>query len=208
MEENTNSVFMETVVKKMEEQDKKIISLEQKVNDIPDNTEELQELKADLRELITEVRNARFPVKAMQAFSVQLAAGIAVLSKPVENKVLHHHYVPKVIWGAIGLLLAFVLACSGWYMTADKLSQYRMADTKYRYLKLKSDGDKLEYLYTVDSLYRSGYAMQDSVIQWEEDLQKVVEMSERLQEKKSEGGKLKEELDALIRMNNARKKWQ
>jgi hypothetical protein len=206
MEENTSSVFMETVVKKMEEQDKQFTLLEEKVDHIPDNTEELQELKASLRELITEVRNARFPVKAVQDFSAQLAAGIAVFSKPVENKVLHHHYIPKLIWGTIGLLLAFVLSCSGWYMAADKLSQHQAADTKYRYLKLISDGVSTEYLRTLDSLYRSGYAMEDSVIQWEEDLQKAIELSERLQEKSSEGGKLKETLDAINKKIGARKK--
>jgi hypothetical protein len=48
--------------------------------------------------------------------------------------------------------------------------------------------------------------MKDSVIQWEEDELKAVELNERFQQKKGEGTEIKEKLDPLAKRNRDRKK--
>lgn len=206
MEENTNSVFREMAVKKMEKQEQKTTALEQKLNSIPDNSADIQDIKKEVVEIKAEVKNARFPVKAMQEFSAQLATGIAILQKPIENKVVHHHSIPKLVWITAGLFIVLSLVCSGWYMTANNLDQYREADTKYRYLKLKSDNPMQQFLSRADSLYHSGYAIKDSVGRWEEDIKNAVELNRLLEQKRIEDAKLKTKLDVLDRQNETRKK--
>lgn len=131
---------------------------------------------------------------------------IDILRQPIENKIQHHHHVPKILWIAAGLFVLLCLTCSGWHTTAARLDQYWGADTKYRYLYLEGDSNMRQILYNVDSLYRSGFAMRDSVIQWEADLQKASELRQKLRQKVGEGVELRGQLDALDKESKALKK--
>jgi hypothetical protein len=166
----------------------------------------MKELKSGMTDLRTAVTSLQFPAEKIQEFSRKLTLAIDLLGQPVENKVQHHHHVPKIIWVAAGLFITLCLTCSGWYMTAAKLDQYRAADTKYRYLYLEGDSNMRQILYSVDSLYRSGFAMRDSVIQWDADLQRASELNQQLQQKFGEDLELRDQLDRLNKQNKARRK--
>jgi len=92
--DNTHAVFMELISKKMELQDKKIVSLEEKLNAVPDNTEPIKELISKIDDLQKNVTASVFPEKKLNDFFRKLDEGINLLKVPIQNKVQHHHYVP------------------------------------------------------------------------------------------------------------------
>ena len=105
-----------------------------------------------------------------------------------------------------GLLLAFVLACSGWYITSSKLENYEASDIKYRYLKQKSPAFLLQWLQQIDSLEQSNYHIKDSVLQWEADEKRYADLYRQLQQNTGEGSSLKKELETMEQQNRNRKK--
>jgi hypothetical protein len=202
--QETSEVLMDAVVQKLEQQGQKVQTQEKKigaiaetVSKIPDYSADLKQIKSGIADLKTAVTALQFPAEKIQEFSGKLTSVVELLRQPIENKVQHHHHVPQIIWVAAGLFIVLCLTCSGWYMTAAKLDQYREADTKYRYLYLKGDDTVHRTLFTLDSLYRSGYAMHDSVIEWEADLQKASELRQQLKEKVGEGSELQGQLEEL-----------
>lgn len=209
MADNTvdnNLLFKDTTIKKMAEQDRRMTELEQKVGNPPTGSGDVEQMKKDIGEIKAAVKGNAFPLTEMQEFSRKLMLGLSQFQQPVEKIVEHHHHVPKITWIAAGLLVALCLTCSGWYMTAATLEQYRAADTQYRYLQLIGDTVVGKVMYQVDSLYRNGYAMQDSVAQWEEDRQRAEELRTQLLQNAGEGWKLRSKLDALDAQNEARRK--
>lgn len=184
---NTNAVFMEITSRKVEGQDKRIAAVEEKIKNIPDNTELIQKLLGTVEGLRVEVKNSRFPGEKMKDFSAQLDLAISLLDRPVQNKVLHHHYVPKIIWITFGLFVALALACSGWYMTVIKLDGYIANDTKYRHLRLDTSFKKLQiYLDLTDSLYNTRPDMRKVVLETEEEYRQNFERLQKAERLKAE----------------------
>jgi len=95
---NTNAAFMEVTSRKVEVYDKKIEVLEQKLMSIPDNKDLIQKLTDMVEVLGNDINNNRFPPEKMAAFSKQLDTNIKLLRQPIINKVVRHHYIPKLIW--------------------------------------------------------------------------------------------------------------
>lgn len=209
----SHEVFMDTMVKKQEQQDQKIqdqskeiAGLQQSLQAVPDYSKDIQQIRTGQEEIKATLTNLQFPTDKMLAFSQKLDLGINLLRNPVENKITHQHHVSKIIWITAGLFLVLCLVCSAWLKTASTLDQYKAGDTKYRYLKLKSNIALLPFLFQLDSLYRSSYPMKDSVIQWEEDIQKAIELNRQLQQKQGEGEELKKKVEEVESQNKARKR--
>lgn len=167
-----SDVFMEVAVKKMELQDKKLSNLEERLTNIPDHTKHIQQLIATVEGLKTTVSSGQLSNK-VQELSARITLSIGLLQKPVENKVNHHHYVPKLIWITAGLFILLALVCSEWYMTNEKLNGFIANDTKYRKLKLDSANKRLQSdLDLVDSLCRANPNLRKIVIDAEEENRK------------------------------------
>src|SRR5665213_657002 len=128
---NTNAAFMEVTSRKVEGQDRKITAIEEKMKNIPEQTELIRKLIGTVEELRADAKNSHFPTESIREFSKQLAAGVTLLKRPVESKVLHHHHVPKIILITSGLFIILALVSAGWYMTSDKLYRFEDSDTKY-----------------------------------------------------------------------------
>lgn len=164
------------------------------MKDVSRQAEEVSQIRIEVGELKNVTRNISFQIKQMQELSNRLAENAVLLRQPVTNEVVHHHYIPKIIWIAAGLLVALVLVCSGWYMTAGKLEEYEASDTKYRYLKLQNNVFLRQVLFTTDSLYRVDKGLRDSVEYREEAIRERIELQQRIQEKENEVRRLKGKL--------------
>lgn len=189
-----SEILLKTIVEKSNTQEKKIAEMQGTLKNVPGHAEEIQHIKKEMGELKTTVKNISFPTEAMQDLSNRLTESTRLLRQPVINKVLHHHYVPKIIWIAAGLFIALSLACLGWYMTADKLSEFKANDTKYRYLKLNNNQSLRQLLYITDSLYRVDRNLRESVRQREETIREQFELQQRIVEKEKEVSRLKEKM--------------
>jgi len=191
---NANEAFEEIVRDKIEDQDKRITGLESMLSQFNNYSPEISQIKRGIEEINTRVKNISFPEKQMQELSNNLDAGIKLLRQPVQNKVLHHHHIPKVIFIACGLFIVICLICTGWYMTSKSLDQYKAGDTKYRYLKLYDNKSLRQLLNITDSLFLINSGMRDSVIQQEEQFRKKLEMLEQAAEMEQKAKELKEKV--------------
>lgn len=189
-----SDAFMEVAIKKMESQDKKLADLEEKLLNGSDYTAQLKHLIASVQELKAIFNEEELPGK-IQELSVRLTVTLAILQKPLENKVTHHHHVPKVIWVTAGLFLLFTLVCSGWYMTAEKLDSFIANDTKYRQLKLDTANYRLQqYLYYLDSLYQINPRIREIVTRTEEQNQRNIELLEKARNLDRKAGEMKKKV--------------
>ena len=188
----TNAVFMDVVRKKIETQDKKITDIQEKMSNPAISPIEIDHIKKSLLEIKTGIQNINFPQKEMRELSANLTTGVRILKHPVENKVQHHHHVPKIIWIACGLFIIVCLLCVGWFGTAKSLEEYKEADTKYRFLKLTDNKSLRQLLFLTDSLYRVDPGMRDSIIQKEHDNLERFKLQQRIQEKEKEVKQLKD----------------
>jgi len=187
----SHAAFMETALKKIETQDKKIADMSQQISSIPDNSQDIKHLKTGMNELKAEIKNARFPVSEMQEFSKQLTIGVRLLKEPVTVKTLHHHHIPKLVWATAGLFLALCLASTGWYIACQKLGGYIANDTKYRLLRLDTAHYSLQLsLDRADSLYQVAPDLRKSVLETEEQRRVNFERLQKAEQLKAEAKKL------------------
>ncbi len=188
---DASDVFMEVAVKKMELQDKKLLALEERLTNVPDHTKHIQQLIASVEGLKTTVNSGQL-LNKVQKLSARVTLAISLLQKPVENKVNHHHHVPRLIWITAGLFIVLSFVCSGWYMTTEKLNDFIANDTKYRKLKLDSANKRLQSeLDLVDSLYRVNPDFREIVIKTEGENKRNLEMLQRARSMENEASKLK-----------------
>lgn len=186
-----SDVFMEVAVKKMELQDKKLSELEERLTIGPDHTKQIQQLIASVEGLKTNFNSGQLSNK-VQELSARINIAIGLLQKPIENKVNHHHHVPKLIWITAGLFIVLALVCSGWYMTSEKLNGFVANDTKYRKLKRDSANKRLQVdLDRVDSLYRVNPDLREIVIKAEEENKRNLQLLQKARNMESEASELK-----------------
>jgi hypothetical protein len=187
--QESDEVLIDTIVSKLEKQDERILSqesetvvLKEGIKQIPDYSKEIQEVKSSLKDYILTLKQLKFPTEKMDGLSKKLTEGVTLLRQPVETKVLHHHYIPQIIWIAAGLFLSLCLVCSGWFITASRLSEYQANDVKYRKIKLEVDSAGLLYLRHLDSLYSADPTGMRGRVEVQERLkQERLELLDRIQ---------------------------
>src|SRR5690349_660990 len=113
--------FTEVVTNKIQKQAEQISAIEKKLETTQDKSPVLLEIKKQLTEVKVAIIAIKFPIKQMEELSGQLTTSTAILKQPVENKVLHHHHVPKLMWASVTLFIALCLTFCAWYNTSQKL---------------------------------------------------------------------------------------
>lgn len=144
------------------------------------------------------VQGTSLPVNELREQLAQMQKNRLLSESPIPQKIVHHHYVPKIIWLAAGLFVAVALVAAGWYMTAGKLDGYIASDTKYRYLKLDTGNIYLQkLLYRVDSLSRNNVSMRDAVVNKEQEYRKNFELLQKASQMNTEAENLKADAKRL-----------
>ncbi len=147
-----------------------------------------------IHRLRDDLKESRFPIEKLQSLSSRLDTVMSLLREPVENKVLHHHHVPKIIWITAGLFITLALISSGWYITANKLDSFIGNDTKYRQLRLDTSKQGLQiYLDKIDSLYVTRPDMRKIVLEKEVEYQINFERLQKAARLKAEAKYLENE---------------
>lgn len=185
-----DEILIDTLVDKVDVHDKKIEELSKKIDRTPNQREVLETITATVEGMRTDIQKITLPEKELLEFSGRLIVGINLL-QPVEQKILHHHHVHKIIWISVGLFLVLCLTLTGWYNTHEKLQLYIANDTKYRYLKLEANLALLKWMMVVDSLYLVDKKMRDNVIAREEQIQRNFEMLQKAKQMEEEARELK-----------------
>lgn len=186
-----NEVLLASLIDKVDAQDRKIEDLDKKTDQIPSYNQVLNQVKTGFEGVRSDVKKISFPEKQMLELSGRLETCIELLRRPGEQKIIHHHHVPKTIWITAALFLVLCLISTGWYTTYSHLELYKANDTKYRYLKLEADGGLLKWMKVVDSLYLVDTKMRDSVIAREEQNQRDFEMMQKAKQMEDEARELR-----------------
>lgn len=186
-----DDILMKSVIEKVEAQENKIGEIEAAIKNIPDNTVGIADVKNAVKSIKEIAESISFPIQEMRELSKAIIEVRDRLNRPVTSTVQHHHYIPKIIWLCIVLFVSLAVVCTGWYMTANTLNEYKANDTKYRYLKLNSNKSLLDLLYRTDSLFRTDAGLRDSVIQQEEENQRIFEMLQKANNMEREAEELK-----------------
>jgi len=76
------------------------------------------------------------PLKEMENLSSQLTIHCELLKKPLTQKLVHEHHVPKLLYVTVALFCICITLAMCWYGSAQRLDQYRNNDTKWRRLLL------------------------------------------------------------------------
>jgi hypothetical protein len=177
MEQNREMAtpFTEVVTNKIQKQAEQITAMQEKLKSIEEAWQDLIDVKKQLTDIKIAITGLKFPAKQMEELSGNLAANVALLKQPVENKVVHHHHIPKIILISVVLFIALCLVCCGWYNTAQKFDQYQANDLKYRHLKLKINPDLHRILVLTDSLCQNQPDFGKAVLQGEDSVRKLVQ---------------------------------
>ena len=167
--------FTEVVTNKIKKQDEKIANIEEKLNSMPDTAQEITEFKKQLTEVKVAITAIKFPTRQMEELSGNLVTSVTLLKQPVENKVVHHHHVHKIMIISAALFVLLGLALCGWYNTGQKLDQYQANDFKYRYLKLSNNHALHQLLVITDSLYQTNPEFGKAVLYGEDSIRNLIQ---------------------------------
>lgn len=76
------------------------------------------------------------PIEQLEDFGAKIDSHGELLKKPLIQKVVHEHHVPKLLYATVALFCVCVSFGVGWFQTGQHLNQYRNNDTKWRKLLL------------------------------------------------------------------------
>ncbi|MBO9203234.1 MULTISPECIES: hypothetical protein [Niastella] len=195
MTEQNNEIstpFTEVITNIIQKQAEQIAGIQEKIKTIQTPLQDVTDIKKQLTDIKVAITAIKFPTKQMDELSGKLATSVTLLKQPVENKVFHHHHVPKLIWVSVGLFIVLCLTFCGWYNTSQKLDWHTANDFKYRYLKLKNHPSLQQLLLFTDSLYQTNPGFTEEVLHGEDSVRKMIQ--QLVNEKEREVNDLKRKM--------------
>lgn len=114
-------------------QEKQQHSLKESQEQFRTLNQEMETLRTGQETLLQSISE---PIKQLDEFSAKIGAHSELLKKPVIQKVVHEHHVPKLLYVTVALFSICLSFGFGWFQTAQRSNQYRNNDTKWRKLML------------------------------------------------------------------------
>jgi len=193
-----SEVLMQTIVDKLNEIDATVGQLKEKMPTVPDYRGQLTAINQSITQaqesIVSLPLQLKFPTAAVHTLTQHMEVNNDLLRRPPKQEIRHHHHLTKgiIASGVLGLLL---IICACWiYRLYERQDSYKANDIKYRYLKIEGTPSLHALLYEMDSLYRKDMkALTDSVVQWEVDLQRRMELQEKAAQKEREAELLREQ---------------
>ncbi|GAA0548147.1 hypothetical protein [Chitinophaga japonensis] len=193
-----SEVLMQTIVDKLNEIDATVGQLKEKMPTVPDYSRQLTAINQSITQaqesVVSLPLQLKFPTAAVHTLTQHLEVNNDLLRRPPKQEIRHHHHLAKgiIASGVLGLLL---IICACWiYRLYERQDNYKANDIKYRYLKIEGTSSLQALLYKMDSLYHKDMkAMRDSVVQWEADRERRMELQEKAAQKEREAELLREQ---------------
>ncbi len=95
--------------------------------------QEMETMKTEQR---TSLQQISGPIKQLDELGAKIDSHSELLKKPLIQKVVHEHHVPKLLYAIVALFCICLCFGFGWFQTGQSLKQYRNNDTKWRKLLL------------------------------------------------------------------------
>ncbi|MET3879882.1 hypothetical protein [Chitinophaga sp. OAE865] len=186
-----NELLLQTIVDKLNKVDEGIRHMNSGVVQMPDYIEQLKNVDTSLEQIKEDVagmpERLKFPTAAVYALSQNLEINNDLLKRPPVQEIRHHHHVRAGLIVSACLFLLVVLVTVWLFNMRSLLQAYKAGDIKYRYIQLQAGKPLRPFLSTIDSLYHvHPQAFRDSVVQWEEERQRIAAMLHEAREKEEE----------------------
>jgi len=204
-----SDIFNDSVAKAVENQQQKTQDHHKRIGIVEQEMQQLSSLPKDIAEIKDSLnvvkRNgvaALLSTEHSEKLTQNLSTLIPLIRQLTENKIQHHHYIPKLVWITAGLFIILSLAFSGWYVSASKIDQHKAGDIKYRELKLLADTAFLKTLWQLDRSYAADPDSMSNAVELQENLlqqrlqlmdqlhainRQIVPVTEKAGEKKNTG---------------------
>ncbi|QJB35941.1 hypothetical protein HF329_33380 [Chitinophaga oryzae] len=192
-----NELLLQTIVDKLNKVDEGIRQISSAAPQMPDYTEQLKNVSTSLEQIRADVtgmpERLKFPTAAVYTLSQNLEINNDLLKRPPVQEIKHHHHVKAGAVVSACLFLLFVLGAVWLFNTRSILQAYRAGDIKYRYMQLQAGKQLRPFLFQIDSLYNARpHAFRDSVVQWEEERQRIAAMLHEAKEKEKDASQLRD----------------
>lgn len=194
---NSSNAFVEVVINKIEKQDKKIYEIEILLQKQIAQNAEIKQLVNAIESLQETLKKETIAEHKVSALNQQMDKLTRTLNTAPIHEVVHHHHVPRIIFGTILLAVILCLVCAGWFYNTRKLDGFIANDTKYRAMKLDTAIHPLQkYLDRLDSVYAVHPDLRDKVLKQEQEyldnfyrVQKALRLKEEARKLEKEAGK-------------------
>jgi hypothetical protein len=179
----------------MDANERKMEELVAKVCGIADYTDTLNAIVNRADEIKSHLQKTSFAGQEVDILCDYLSSAIALLKRPINQKVIHHHHASTILWGTIILFMMECITIVGWYRAEENQSLYKAKDTKYRYLKLSANQSLYKTLVSLDTLYTKDEKMREHVIATEEQNEKNYQLMIRAIQMEKEAKQLKQQVE-------------
>jgi len=154
-----SEVLLDTIVRKVEAQDKKQDDLQKQVDSFHDHSETLKNINVRLDTTEAEIQDLpkkiSFPLLEMTWLTNALEKNSKINSRPIKAEVRHEHHLSSPIWTLIVMSLVIIGLLFVEYYTWFQANQHKENDIKYRYLQVFQPPDGKKFLHQLDSQYTS-----------------------------------------------------
>ncbi len=128
------------------------------------------------------IERSAAPLKQMETLSLQMTIHGELLKKPLIQKLVHEHHLPKLLYATIALFCICLVLAMGWYESAKRLDQYQNNDTKWRRLLLDARPVLTKIMQDVsDSVAQDPDKTRESVKAEEDHNRQVWELYQKMQ---------------------------
>lgn len=173
-------VLLETVVAKLESQEKKLNQLQNSLSDLRSLKDSVDAIHKALQIANAKINLISTHNKELSDLSFKLHATTENLVRMKEGKRSRNLNLHKAIWVAVALLIIITSLAVLLFQERSKVKNLLEADIKYRYLKVNANQSVKKLLKQSDSLYTyDPRVMEELIIQKEQGL---AEMTESLQQ--------------------------
>ncbi|HXB08735.1 MAG TPA: hypothetical protein VNW04_16505 [Puia sp.] len=154
-----SEVLWDTVVKAVENLDKKTNGLQDQVNGLPDHSESLQNIDGRLGAAEAEIKalpeKIFMPLPEIIALTKALQTHSWLLSLPMKQEVRHEHHLSKPVWACFVMSLVIIGLLFMLYYKWFQADLRKENDLKYRYLQVFQPPEGQKCLHQLDSHYAS-----------------------------------------------------
>src|ERR1700749_5017398 len=105
MEQNERDILMETILEKIDQQDKNSQTQEKRLNvaettlsGVPVIIKDLNEIRSEVRAMTEFDKRVKITDWKLHELSRRLDGVLNILSQPQKTEVHHHHHVPLTLW--------------------------------------------------------------------------------------------------------------
>jgi len=189
-----SDVLWDTVVKAVENLDKKTTSLQDQVNGLPDHGESLRNFDSRLGAAEGEIKalpeKIFMPLPEIRSLTTALQTHSRLLRMPMKQEVRHEHHLTKPIWACIAMSLVIIGLLFLFYYMWSEADLHKENDLKYRYLQVSQPPKGQKYLHLLDSQYSANPDQFRKLVLRQENIQldsfeDYKQMKEKLQEIKN-----------------------